>query len=212
MLTWQYCISLTNIMGRNKLQLLGFSLSARPLGEVLSSLALNATHKIFEISPKESLGDSVKVAALISDIRIVVTKRSAQEMAFIKAEDETGSIDLVVFPKVFERIRHILQENKAILVSGKIDTREENPTLLAEVIEDSDTLAETRNRLYIRIPSATTAEHLKKLKKLLVSNKGKSKVTLIFEGSVKRIDLAFGINWSEQLAIDISNVLSELPS
>ncbi|MEJ2441465.1 MAG: DNA polymerase III subunit alpha, partial [Patescibacteria group bacterium] len=73
-------------------QLLGFSLSAKPLSEVIGPLEHKATHKIFEISPYETIGETVRVAAIVSDVRIVVTKRSGQEMAFVRVEDDTGSL------------------------------------------------------------------------------------------------------------------------
>ena len=192
-------------------QLLGFSLSSRPLSEILQPFAISATHKIFEISAKENLDENVKVAVVIADLRIVVTRKTAQEMAFIRAEDETGSIELVVFPRIFERKRQILKENKPILATGKIDSREETPSIIIDNIEDAESLAQNKDRLFIKIPQTATAENLSNLKKLLQSNEGKSMVTLIFENG-KNIDLNLGIEWNEDLAIAISEILNELPS
>ena len=40
------------------------------------------------------------------DIKIVVTRRTGAEMAFIRVEDGTGSLDLIVFPKIFLKTRN----------------------------------------------------------------------------------------------------------
>lgn len=191
-------------------QLLGFSLSARPLGERVREFAHEATHKIFEISPRQSLGEMVRIAAVISDVRILVTKRSGQEMAFIRVEDETGSMDLVVFPKIFRRTKNIWADNKALLITGRVDARDESPTLIVEAIHTKDTLDEVDKNLFIKIPKGTREIELKRLKSLLLANSGDQSVTMVFEGNNReKIKLPFKVNWTESLAYQISEILEQ---
>ena len=91
-------------------QLLGFSLSSRPIGEVIKIFEHATTHKIYEISPKESLDELVRIAGVVTDIKIVVTRRTGAEMAFIRVEDGTGSLDLIVFPKIFLKTRNKFED------------------------------------------------------------------------------------------------------
>jgi len=187
-------------------QLLGFSLSAKPINELLGALEYRATHKIFEISPEISLGENVKLAGVVREVRTVMTKNGA-EMAFIKIEDSTGTIELVVFPKVYRSSRDFWVENKPVLVHGKVDARNEISTLIVESIEVKETSETTPNEVFLKIPQKTSAEDLKKLKELLISNAGDQAVSLTFEGNKKKIKLPFKINWNETLAKRISDIV-----
>jgi len=187
-------------------QLLGFSLSAKPVEKLIKKLEHQATHKISEISEYEMLTESVKIAAVVREVRLVVT-RTGSEMAFVKVEDGTGSIDLVVFPKLFKLTKDYWIDQNALLVSGKIDSRNDQPSLLVESIETKGSNQSKNNELYIKIPLKVSAENLKKLKNLLVSHLGNQNVTLVFEKSKNRIKLPFKISWSETLAKEISDLL-----
>jgi hypothetical protein len=50
-------------------------------------------------------------------------------------------------------------------------------------------------------------EQLKRLKLLLIQNPGESSVTLVFEGSDKKMKLPFKISWTPDLARQISSVI-----
>jgi DNA polymerase-3 subunit alpha len=164
-------------------QLLGFSLSARPLGELINSLEHRATHKIYEISTHQTIGETVRIAAVVSEVRIVVTKRTGSEMAFVKVEDDTGIIDVVVFPKIFKQTRNIWIDNKILVLSGKVDSREETPTLIVESVETKETIKEGGEKnVFIKIPKKTTPQILGQLKKLLLKHPGEQGVIFVFEG------------------------------
>ena len=190
-------------------QLLGFSLSDKPLSELLEALEVRATHKIQELS-SEHLGDSlIRVAGVVKDIRVVLTRKSGQEMAFVKVEDETGVINLVIFPRTFSEVRGLLVDGKPILAIGRVDFREDEPSLLVNSIETEEALQKsTDNNVYLKVPKLTTIDRLKALKDLLTTNPGDQPVTLVFEGkSKKRVKLPFRISWSERLARMITEVL-----
>ena len=188
-------------------QLLGFSLSAKPVGEILGPLSHEATHKIFEISPHETFGESVRIAAVVTEVKIVVTRNSGQEMAFVRAEDETGSIELVVFPKIFKFTRNLWVDYKPLLISGRIDSREEAPTLIVEAIDSGEVKQGEQNEVFIRVPKEVSSGKLRRLKGILDVNPGAAAVTLVFEGRRERVRLPAKISWSEDLALKISQIL-----
>lgn len=189
-------------------QLLGFSLSSKPLTELIKPIEHEATHKIYEISPHQTIDERVRIAGVVSDVRIVVTRRSGQEMAFVRVEDDTGSLDLVVFPKIFERTKGYWIDNRPLLVSGRVDRREESPALIVEAIEMKDKLEKGDKNLFVTIPANTDAAKLRQLKNLLISQSGDQSVILVFEGNSKeRVKLPFKISWSQRLARQISEVL-----
>lgn len=187
-------------------QLLGFSLTARPMNELISPLEHMATHKIFEISPQATFGETVRVAAVVTEVRIVVTRNTGSEMAFVKVDDGTGSLELVVFPKIFRVTRDIWIDYKPLLISGRVDAREETPALIVESIETIDSLKDRPKEVFIKVPKEADSTRLKELKSLLILNSGDQLVTLVFEGK-QRIRLPIKISWSENLARLISEVL-----
>lgn len=193
-------------------QLLGFSLSAKPPAEIIGILQNSATHKIYEISQNEIVDNIVKIAVIVKDVRVIITKRTGQEMAFVKVEDETGGIELVIFPRIFEKIRNLLLDNKPILVSGRVDFREETPSIIVENIQSKEVVAtNSKDRLYIRIPLSTSKEQLKNLKETLIKNPGNQNVILLFEGNKKsELNLPIKVSWNEELARIISEILQEI--
>jgi DNA polymerase-3 subunit alpha len=181
-------------------QLLGFSLSAKPITELIGPLELQATHKIFEISPTETFGEQVKVAGVISEVRIIVTKRTGAEMAFVKLYDGTGSIDLVVFPNTFKSTRDFWTEGKPILVYGKVDNRQESASIVVESIETLANLTEKKEReVFINVPEGVSPEKLKNLKTLFQQNLGDKDAFLVFANGSK-VKIPFKVDWSPDLA------------
>jgi DNA polymerase-3 subunit alpha len=187
-------------------QLLGFSLSAKPLGELIGPLEHEATHKIYEISPHQTYGETVKIAAVVTEVRTVVTKTSSQEMAFVKVEDGSGTIELVVFPRIFKATREYWVDYKPLLIIGRVDTREEAPSLIVESIDTAETIKDKPKEVFIRIPETASTDQLKNLKSLLMLNLGSLKVTVVFDGKDRRITLPFKINWTAELARQISQI------
>lgn len=189
-------------------ELMGFSLTARPIGERLSTLRALATHSIEEVSPDDHLNEFVKLAAIVSEVRVVTTKSSGKQMAFVKAIDDTGEIDLVVFPNLYREVKMRLEDNRALLISGKVDNRDDSLSLLVNSLDTKETVT-TNGHLTIRVPSTAGQSHLKKLKSLLLRNPGKEKVRLVFEGNGgKKMDLNMGISWDDRLARQIDKVLT----
>ncbi len=75
-------------------------------------------------------GMSVRLACVVTAVRLRSTKNGAM-MAYVTAEDDSASIELVVFPRVLDQYSSYLAEDNAVLVNGKIDAREdEAPKLI----------------------------------------------------------------------------------
>ncbi|KKS17671.1 MAG: DNA-directed DNA polymerase III alpha subunit [Candidatus Woesebacteria bacterium GW2011_GWA1_41_7] len=188
-------------------QLLGFSLSAKPISEVLGSLVFESTHKIFEIISSETHINTVKVAAVVSAVRVITTKKTGAEMAFVKLDDGTGTIEVVVFPKVFKDTRDFWNEGKPLIVTGKVDVRDESPGIIVDAIETIGGLGEDKPKeVFINVPRETDVNCLQRLKTLLTENLGNLDAFLVFDGG-RKVKLPFKINWNENLAQKISDVL-----
>jgi DNA polymerase-3 subunit alpha len=188
-------------------QLLGFSLTAKPLAELIEALANHATHKINDIA-EINHHSMVKIAGIVSEVRIVQTRKTGAEMAFVRVEDDTGIINLVVFPKIFSDTKNLWTDNSALLISGKLDQREEEVSILVDSVETEDNL-DSGGELLINVPPNTSLGKLRNLKQVLLDSPGNQEVTLVFEGKTKnKVKLPFQIFWSRGLARAISEILN----
>ncbi len=183
--------------------LLGFSISAKPMNELLDPLEINATHKIFELNPEEQKGKAVKLAVIIREARIILTKKNNSEMAFVKAEDTTGVVDMVVFPKIYGEVKNLLTDGKVVLITGRVESREDEISFIVESMQEY----KNDGSHTINIPADISKDKLLELKELFSQNKGDDQITLFFERDQTKIIPKQKIIWSEKLSLQISNLL-----
>jgi DNA polymerase-3 subunit alpha len=55
-------------------------------------------------------------------------------MAILKIEDLEGIVETLVFPRVYSRVAGIIKENNVILLSGRVNLKEETPKIIADDI------------------------------------------------------------------------------
>ena len=102
-------------------ELLGLYLSDHPLRRIAAELAKLSDTQAVEVT--SALQDTeVRVAGLVREVRRVVT-RKGQIMAYATLEDLTGTVDIVLFPRVFEQARLLFEPDKVVVVQGKVDAR-----------------------------------------------------------------------------------------
>ncbi len=114
-------------------ELLGLYVSGHPLKafrNVLKSRCL----PIADI-PQLAVGKLVRVGGVVSSIKKIITK-TGKPMLFLKLEDETQHIEIVVFPSAIERNPAVFQENKVVFVSGRVDARDGVPKIICNEIEE----------------------------------------------------------------------------
>jgi DNA polymerase-3 subunit alpha len=190
-------------------QLLGFSLSAKPLSEIIGTLGNMATHKVEDVL-QNGVEAEVKVAIVVDEMRVVVTRKTGREMAFVRVKDETGSCNLVVFPSIYQDTQKFWVDNKPLLITGRIDHRDDETSLIVNNVDSRDSLRQNNENLFIKIPKSATKENLASLKKLLLANPGNKAVTLVFgRNSNKKVKLKIKISWNEDMAKKISQALND---
>jgi DNA polymerase-3 subunit alpha len=121
-------IDVAPMAGEEKLrlekELLGLYLSDHPLRRISAELAKLSDTQAVEVT--SALQDTeVRVAGLVREVRRVVT-RKGQIMAYATLEDLTGTVDVVLFPRIFEQTRLLFEPDKVIVVQGKVDARAGN--------------------------------------------------------------------------------------
>lgn len=113
-------------------EFLGFYLTEHPLAQVFASLTASGVSPISRVT-LETVGQSIEVCGIISTVKKISTKNGNNEMAFVKIHDLSGTIELVVFPKVFEKTRALWLKDLAVRVTGKINEKDERLTILVDI-------------------------------------------------------------------------------
>jgi DNA polymerase-3 subunit alpha len=113
-------------------ELLGVYISDHPLTPYLETLTQVVTHFSAELGDAEH-GQAVMVAGEVSHLRPYQT-RTGKAMGFITLEDLQGSIELVVFSRVWADVSRWLTPGSIVLVRGKVDSERGDPKVLADEI------------------------------------------------------------------------------
>jgi len=104
-------------------EVIGFLISKNPLEKFKKIIAEKVTKKIGELT-HDDINKTIILVGVISSKKIIKTKKTNQEMAFITIFDETESIEVVVFPKLFNSVRDFIGINKVIILKGKATEKE----------------------------------------------------------------------------------------
>lgn len=115
-------------------ELLGFYLTSHPLEGKTSALVASGCIPLKEITAKE-VGSRVTVGGMVSTVKRITTKAGNHEMAFVKLEDATASLELVIFPKLYAKTAGIWQKETVVVVSGKVDEKDDRLTILADDVK-----------------------------------------------------------------------------
>lgn len=120
-------------------ELLGLYVSGRPVDKIRELLArANNTADVAVIKQPESNmnGKGVAVAGEIVSVRKLVTK-NGDMMAVFNMEDwhdSAESIDVVLFPRSWQKFGTLIEEGNVIMVGGELDTSRGDPQIKAETI------------------------------------------------------------------------------
>ncbi len=112
-------------------ELMGIYTSGNPLDEFEEVIRKNSTFVSTDkiIDPDEPGttfydGKSVTCAGMFRQITKKVTKNNNM-MAFVELEDLFGSLELIVFPNVYDRYSDLITEDSKVLIRGKLSIRED---------------------------------------------------------------------------------------
>ncbi len=175
-------------------EVLGVYISGHPLEEYMSVLQKNTTADTLAFQLDEETGevkaqdgDTVTLGGMIAGITRKTTKTNTT-MAFLTLEDLLGTVEIIVFPRDYEKYRTLLTEDARVLVKGRVSAEEDKAAKLicTEIISMDDLPRE----LWIRFRNkeAFLAEE-ERLYELLAGSDGKQEVVIYLdeERAVKRL-------------------------
>lgn len=112
-------------------EVLGIYLSGHPLEEYQELWQKHVTNNTNDFALDEETGEvraedqaAAVVGGMIADKTIKYTKNN-QVMAFLTLEDLVGSVEIVVFPRDYEKYNALLNEDAKIFVKGRVSVEED---------------------------------------------------------------------------------------
>jgi DNA polymerase-3 subunit alpha len=122
---------------RKEKELLGIYLSEHPMGEVAEQVGAYVNAYSGDLKDESLDGQRIVVAGIVTGFRTVITKAKST-MGVATIEDLQGTIEIVVFPKLYEQTVGTWTDGSILLVAGRVDHRGEEVSLLADLVTDWD--------------------------------------------------------------------------
>jgi DNA polymerase-3 subunit alpha len=157
---------------------LGFYVSGHPLGSLGELLDDFATHRTAGLRDLAS-GTEVRVGGIVTDFRRRKSKKGAWWASF-QLEDLEGVVEVLVFPKAFELHQAMLANDRAVLVSGRVESEEGRFRLTADEVSALDDLRERKAEgVELRLDADEVDDDLiRRLRAALSAHKGDTSVYL----------------------------------
>ena len=175
---------------RYEKQNLGFYFSGHPLEKYRQKIREAATLQLSRLQQARS-DRLYTLIGILKELKVINTK-NGKKMAFALLEDLSGSVELVIFSKLFEERREMLVEDRVLAVSGRVDRSRGDVKLKVETVMDPDQLQTRLTRsVHVRFSSDINEdqESLLRLRDYLIEKAGECSVYfhLVGEGEEEYI-------------------------
>lgn len=153
---------------------LGFYVSGHPLDRYRGDLMRYATATTLDfVEGRRGVGEA-SVGGIVAQYREMITKKG-DKMARFVLEDASGGLEVIVFPKSFEKVRHVLVSDEPILVTGEVrneGTAEQGEwkIMLNDAVPIADLRQQKTTRVDIHLNADTvTGDQLAELRAILAN-------------------------------------------
>ena len=158
-------------------EMLGLYVSDHPLMGAEAALRRKTDNTIIELADLED-GAMRRVGGVVTALQRKWTKKG-DLMAVFTLEDLQSSIEVMVFPRTMADIGQMLAEDSVLVVSGRVDKRDDQPKLIAMNCEVFDGITDGAPPLRIKVsPNRLDPGTVDELKALLTRFPGESQVFL----------------------------------
>ena len=138
-------------------EVLGIYISGHPMEEYIDLWNKHKTASTTDFALDEETGEahvndgeSVTVGGLIADKTIKYTKND-KVMAFLQVEDMVGTVEVIVFPKDYEKYSAHLVEDKKVFIKGRVSLEEDRDGKL--ILESLTAFDAIPKKLWIKFPT-----------------------------------------------------------
>ncbi len=191
-------------------EVLGVYISGHPLEEWEELWKKGITNTTADFMLKEESGEtvvkdnmSVTIGGMIADKKIKYTKND-KVMAFLTLEDLLGSVEVIVFPKDYEKYHEKLTEDNKVFIKGRVSLEEDKDgKLICERVTPFD---EVQRKLWIKFKTRQEyEENVGELYKMLADSDGQDGVVIYIEDpkSMKQLPPNKNVNADEKLISEL---------
>ncbi len=185
-------------------EVIGLYVSGHPLEEYQNMWKKNITRTSldFQLNDEDetAVADNAReiIGGIISEVTVKVTKQNSV-MAFVTIEDLYGTVEVLVFPKLYEKYRQIIAEDNKVFITGRVTSGgEENAKMICETITSFD---DKSSELWIRFENKEEYEekYPQLLENIKLSN-GKDKIVIYLnqEKAKKILPASCNVNADQQ--------------
>lgn len=197
-------------------EVLGVYISGHPMEEYEGKWRKNITNVTSDFMLDEETGSvrvrdgqTVMVGGMIAEKTIKYTKRN-QTMAFLTLEDLVGTMEIIVFPRDYEKYRLLLEQDSKIFVRGRVSAEEEkNAKLICERIYSFD---DARREVWLQFAELEDYERqAPELEKLFRKSDGHDSVVIYISSRkiMKRLGANMTIRADQTMLDDLKFKLGE---
>ncbi|MEO7746037.1 MAG: DNA polymerase III subunit alpha [Actinomycetota bacterium] len=193
--------------------MLGLYVSDHPLFGVEHVLSGASDCSIAQLMADESRpeGSSVTIAGMISGLARKMTK-NGNPWAIATVEDLEGSVEVMFFPQTYQTVSTILAEDLIVVVRGRVNRRDDVPSLAAQELTVPDISEGPRGPVVIALPLVRcTPPVAERLKDVLATHPGVTEVHLRLtqsgKSTVMRLDDRLRVTASPALFGDLKALL-----
>lgn len=117
-----------NILGPQVLEwekeIFGFYFTKHPQEEHLKKIREYTVSLLGEIDSSQT-GQKVVLGGVVTQKKVILTKKDQREMCFLTLQDQTGTIEAIVFPDTYQNgVRNVMQDT-IILIQGQLDEQDD---------------------------------------------------------------------------------------
>jgi DNA polymerase-3 subunit alpha len=188
-------------------ELLGFYVSGHPLDpyrSLLRQVTTTSVEKIFEqaregkLTPKSdgpmdwkarkaSQANEPALGGILTAVKEIMTKKG-DRMAFLTLEDFGGKIEVVVFPKSYEKCKDSVRTGNVVVVKGQVEGNEQGAKVLASHIESlekasAEKIKNVKTVVFRLDPYNTSRDQLASLKALCLKYQGPCRGVIEYSGA-----------------------------
>ncbi len=187
-------------------EVLGIYISGHPLEEYRETWKKNITKTTADFMLDEETGETrvedgakVTIGGMITEKKIKYTKNE-KVMAFLQVEDLVGSVEVIVFPRDYEKYGNAVMEDSKVFIKGRVSVEEDKDAKL--VCEQITTFEQMPKKLWIKFPTKDAYEQQKDaLFDILREAEGKDNVVIYVENPKAMNPLPANWNVSAQAAL-----------
>ncbi len=190
-------------------ELLGFYLSGHPLDDYAADVAAFQVHTVAQLR-ELSDGIETRLCGLVTKVEVRTTKETKKPWARVVLEDQSGGMEVMVFPDTYTALPRPINTGDVVVISGSLDRRDDAPKLKAvQVLWLPEAYEQLLQELVLHLPLEDWLDPARwaGLRELVMDAPGPVKLRLVCSrpnggAERERVELApadhYGVTWTPE--------------